>query len=106
MLVLYYYPENASLAPHFLLAETGADYALKLVDRSSDAQKLKEYLKLNQVGRIPALVHGDLVQFESHAICICICELDATSRFIRPLGDPARPKFFQWPAYRNNTLQV
>ena len=94
MLELYYYPDNASLAPHLLLAETGADYALKLVDRSSDAQKLKEYLKLNPVGRIPALVNGDLVQFESPAICIYICELDATLLYIPSLGGPVRPKFF------------
>tara|TARA_Y100001934_G_scaffold82520_1_gene102346 strand:- start:410 stop:679 length:270 start_codon:yes stop_codon:yes gene_type:complete len=69
-----------------LVAETGADYALRLVDRSSDVQKSKEYLKLNPAGRIPALVHGDHVQFESPAICIYVCELDATSRYIPPLG--------------------
>ena len=106
MLELYYYPDNASLAPHLLLAETGADYALKLVDRSSDAQKSKEYLKLNPVGRIPALVHGVLVQFKTPAICIYLYELDATSRHIPPLGDPARPKSFQWLPHLNNTLQV
>jgi len=39
MLELYYYPDNASLAPHFLLVETQVDYALKLVDRSSNARK-------------------------------------------------------------------
>tara|TARA_B100000676_G_scaffold295225_1_gene334195 strand:+ start:364 stop:789 length:426 start_codon:yes stop_codon:yes gene_type:complete len=76
------------------------------VDRSSDAQKSKEYLKLNPAGRIPAIVHGDLVQFESSAICIFICELDATSRFIPPLGEPARSMFIQWLAYRNKTLKV
>ena len=83
MLDLYYFPNNASLAPHLLLAETHAEYSLKLVDRGSNAQKSKEYLKLNPAGRIPTLVHGDLVLFESPAICIYICELDAGSRFIR-----------------------
>ena len=39
MLELYYDPENASLAIHLLLAETHADYALKLDDRSTNAQK-------------------------------------------------------------------
>ena len=70
MLELDYYPDNASLAPHLFLADSGADYVLKLVDRASNAQKSEEYLKLNPAGRIPALVHDDLDLFESPAICI------------------------------------
>ncbi len=106
MLQLHYFPDNASLAPHFLLVETDADYVLRLVDRSSNAQKSAEYLKLNPAGRIPTLVHDELVLFESPAICIYICELDAASRFMPPPGDPNRPLFFQWLAYLNNTLQA
>lgn len=106
MLDLYYFPNNASLAPHLLLAETRAEYSLKLVDRRSNAQKSKEYLKLNPAGRIPTLVHDDLVLFESPAICIYICELDAGSTFMPPAGHPDRPRFFQWLAYLNNTLQA
>lgn len=105
MLELHYYPDNASLAPHLLLAETHADYQLRLVDRDSNAQKSAEYLKLNPAGRIPTLVHDDLVVFESPAICIYICEMDPASRFIPPLGHANRPLFFQWLAYLNNTLQ-
>ena len=106
MLELYYYPDNASFAPHLLLAETHADYTVRLVDRNSNAQKSEEYLKLNPAGRIPTLVDGDLVLFESPAICIYICELDAGSKFIPPLGHPNRPLFFQWLTYLNNTLQA
>ena len=106
MLQLYYYPDNASLAPHLLLAETNVDYSLRLVDRTINAQKSKEYLKLNPSGRIPTLVHDDLVLFESPAICIYICELDPESLFIPPVGHPTRPLFFQWLTYLNNTLQA
>ncbi len=106
MLRLYYYPDNASLAPHFLLVETQAEYSLEIVDRKSNAQKSEEYLKLNPAGRIPTLVHGDLVLFESPAICIYVCELDPQSRFLPLVGHPGRPRFFQWLAYLNNTLQA
>lgn len=106
MLELYYFPNNASLAPHLLLAETNVDYSLKLVDRNSNAQKSKEYLKLNPAGRIPTLVHNELVLFESAAICIYICEFDASSEFIPAVGHPDRPVFFQWLTYLNSTLQA
>ena len=106
MLQLYYFRDNASLAPHLLLAETHIDYSLCLVDRNSNAQKSKEYLKLNPAGRIPTLVHNELVLFESPAICIYICELDPNSQFIPPAGRVNRPLFFQWLTYLNNTLQT
>ena len=85
MLELYYFPDNASLAPHLLLAEANLEYSLKLVDRKLNAQKSKEYLKLNPAGRIPTLVHNELILFESPAICIYICELDDHSQFIHRL---------------------
>lgn len=106
MLELYYFPDNASLAPHLLLAETQIEFSLRLVDRESDAQRSKEYLKLNPAGRIPTLVHDGLVVFESPAICIHICELDASSEFMPPIGQRNRPLFFQWLTYLNNTLQA
>lgn len=106
MLELYYFPDNASLAPHLLLAETNLEYSLKLVDRKSNAHKSKEYLRLNPAGRIPTLVHNELVLFESPAICIYICELDDKSRFIPQPGHSDRPLYFQWLTYLNNTLQA
>jgi glutathione S-transferase len=67
---LYYYPGNANLAPHMLLEELGVDYELVLVDRGNNSHKSPEYLKLNPTGRIPVLIDGDLVPFESAAICL------------------------------------
>lgn len=106
MLQLHYFPDNASLAPHFLLVETHAEYSLVLVDRNANTHKSEAYLKLNPAGRIPTLVHDNLVMFESAAICTYICELDPSSQFIPPPGHPDRPKSFQWLAFLNNTLQT
>jgi len=66
----------------------------------------KEYLTLNPSGRIPTLVHAELVLFEGSAICIYLCELDSESSFIPPAGHPGRPVFFQWLTYLSNTLQA
>ncbi len=106
MFQLFYYPDNASLAPHLLLAETQLEYTLRLVDRTSDAHKTDDYLQLNPAGRIPTLVHNDLVLFESPAICIYICEQAPEAQLMPPLGHPDRPLFFQWLTYLNNTLQA
>jgi glutathione S-transferase len=103
---LYYYPNNASLAPHFLLHHLKADYELLLVDKTSNAQKSEDYLRLNPVGRIPTLVVNEQPVFESPAICIHICELHPESDLMPSPGDPNRPLFYQWLAFLNNTLQA
>ncbi|MGF1757177.1 glutathione S-transferase family protein [Photobacterium sagamiensis] len=106
MYKLYYYPNNASLAPHFLLHEMKLDFELLLVDRKSNYQKSAEYLKLNPAGRIPTLIDGDSIIFESPAICIHICEQHPDKGLIPALGSKERPQFFQWLTYLNNTLQA
>ncbi|WP_057831274.1 glutathione S-transferase family protein [Colwellia sp. TT2012] len=106
MYKLYYYPNNASLAPHFLLHEMNLEYELQLVDRKSNTQKSTEYLKLNPAGRIPTLIDGSLVLFESPAICIHLCEQNPSKKLIPPVGSVDRAKFFQWLTFLNNTLQA
>ena len=74
MLALYYYPGNASLLPHMMLREIGVEFELRLVDRGQNAQKSAEYLKLNPSGRIPVLVDGDLVLFETAAVALYLAD--------------------------------
>ena len=102
---LYYYPNNASLAPHFLLQHVKADFELLLVDKKAQSHKKKDYLRLNPAGRIPTLIVDGQAVFESVAICIHICELHPDSGLMPALGDAKRPLFFQWLAFLNNTLQ-
>ncbi|MGO2403587.1 MAG: glutathione S-transferase family protein [Mesonia sp.] len=106
LFTLYYYPNNASLAPHFLLHYVKANYELVLVERESNSHKSADYLKLNPAGRIPTLVVDEQPIFESPAICIHICELYPVYDLIPAIGDSKRPLFFQWLAFLNNTLQA
>lgn len=103
---LYYYPLNASMAPHFILEHLNIEFELVLVDRKTKAQKSSEYLALNPAGRIPTLVHSEQVISESSAICIYLAEAHPESGLIPELGNPDRAKFFQWMMYLTNTVQA
>ncbi len=106
MYKLYYYPDNASLAPHLILNQLEVDYELVLVDRKSNAQQSAEYLKLNPNGKIPTLIDNDLVLFESAAICIYLCEKHPEQLLIPSAGSRQRAHFYQWLTYLTNTLQA
>jgi len=106
MYTLYYYPLNASMAPHFVLEEMGIDYKLQLVDRKSNAHKSDDYLSLNPTGRIPTLVDDGSAIFESAAICLHLCDSNPDKSLMPKVSDKNRPLFYQWLMYLNNTVQA
>jgi len=93
------------MAPHMVLEGMGG-YQLHLVDRKSNAHKSSEYLALNPMGRIPTLVDGELVLFESAAICLHLCDKNQQTKLIPPIGNSERALFYQWLIYLTNTLQA
>jgi len=94
------------MAPHFMLEALNVEFELIKVDRRSNAQKSPQYLALNPAGRIPTLVDGDLVLFESAAICIHLAEQHPDCGLIPAIGDKKRALFFQWMMYLTNTVQA
>ena len=106
MIQLYYYPGNASLTPHMLLEEIGTPFELLLVDRTNAAHKSPEYLKLNPNGQIPVLVEGDLVLYETAAICLYLADTYPQARLAPQMGTAERAHFYKWLVWSTNTLQA
>ena len=105
MLQLHYFPSNASITPHILLEEMGLPYELKLVDRANNAQKSPEYLKLNPNGLIPVLVDGDLVLYETAAICMHLTDAHPEKGLAPAVGTTERAQFYKWLMWLTNTFQ-
>ena len=106
MYKLYYSPGLASLAPHFVLNEIGADYELQLVDRSLGQHKSPEYLALNPNGRIPTFTDGAFVLFEAAAICLHLADKHPEANLISGPGSNSRARAYQWLTFLTNTLQA
>jgi len=106
MLQLHYYPSTASMAPHIVLQELGVSFELVLVDRTADAHKAPEYLRLNPNGLIPVLTDGDLVLYESAAICLYLCDMHPQAKLAPALGTVERAHFYKWLMWLTNTLQT
>jgi glutathione S-transferase len=106
MITLQYYPGNASFTPHVLLHEIGVPFELQLVDRAQGAHKLPAYLALNPNGQIPVLVDGDLVLYETAAICLHLVDTHAQACLAPPVGSAERAHFYKWLVWLTNTLQA
>lgn len=106
MMQLHHYPSTASMVPHILLEELGIPFELVLVDRMRDQQKSPDYLRLNPNGLIPVLVDGDLVLYETAAICLHLCDTHPQTPMAPALGTLARAHFYKWLMWLTNTLQA
>lgn len=105
MIQLHYFPSNASMTPHMVLEELGVPYELKLVDRKVNAQQSHAYLKLNPNGKIPVLVDGELVLYETAAICLHLADTHPQAGLAPALGTPQRAVFYKWLMWLSSTLQ-
>jgi glutathione S-transferase len=106
MIELHYYPSNASLAPHVVLHELGVPFNKVLVDRTVQAHKAPAYLALNPNGLIPVLRDGDLVLYESAAICLHLADRHPDARLAPPVGSDQRAQLYKWLMWMTNTLQA
>ncbi|WP_246337652.1 glutathione S-transferase family protein [Azospirillum oleiclasticum] len=105
MYTLHTMPSTAGMAPHILLREIGAEHELVFLERAKEEHKSAEYLALNPNGRVPTLVDGDLVVYESAAICLHLCDRHPQAGLAPAVGTQERARFYQWMAWLTNTIQ-
>jgi glutathione S-transferase len=93
------------MAPHILLQELGVPFEKILVDTSTGAHRSEAYRKLNPNGLIPTLVDGDLVLYETAAICLHLCDTHPQAGLAPALGTVERAHFYKWLVWLTNTMQ-
>lgn len=105
MYQLYGFIGSASLAPHMVLEELGLPYQFVRLDADKGEHKTEAYLKLNPNARVPTLVDGDFVLFESAAICLYLCDHHPNGHLVPALSHPARGQLYKWLMLLTNSLQ-
>lgn len=103
---LYYHPGSAPLIAHIVLEELGVPYERVLVDRAAGEHKGDAFLRLNPNGTFPVLVDGDLVLYETAAICLHLADTHPQARLAPPPGSPQRAHLYKWLAWLTNTVQA
>jgi glutathione S-transferase len=89
---------------HMFLEEGGAEYQLLRMDLLKGEQKRPEYLKLNPNGKVPTLVDGDFVLWESNAILLYLAEKFPAANLL-PTHPQDRARAFQWLLFEQTTFR-
>ncbi len=93
------------MAPHAVLREIGCRFELVRVDIARGENRAPSYLALNPNARVPTLVHGPRVMYESAAILLYLCENHPEAGLMPLPGEAGREQFLQWLFWFTNTLQ-
>jgi glutathione S-transferase len=101
---LYYSPGACSLAPHIVLEEQGAAYALELVSIAEGKTRTPEYLAINPKGRVPVLVteEGETLT-EVPAICWYLAQ-QASHPMLFPHSALAGARVLEWCNWLSGTV--
>jgi glutathione S-transferase len=95
-LTLYHAAPSRSSTTHWMLEEVGEPFDLHLLSLARGEHKSPEYLKINPMGKVPALRHGDVVITENSAICAYLADEFPARKLNIPVGDPRRGVYLKW----------
>ncbi|NEQ95874.1 MAG: glutathione S-transferase family protein [Cyanothece sp. SIO2G6] len=84
------------------LEEKSIPYEFILLDMQAGEQRKPDFLAINPIGKVPAIVDGEIICWESGAILLYLVEKYAPT----PLDFATRTTLAQWVMFANATLSV
>jgi glutathione S-transferase len=95
-LTLYHAAPSRSSIVRWMLEETGEPYDIHLLSLAKGEQMTPDFLAINPMGKVPALLHGDVVITEAAAICAYLADAFPKAGLSIPIGDPRRGVYLKW----------
>src|SRR5881227_352582 len=104
-IVFYSSPMCRGRMVPWMLEEVGAPYRFEVVNLERGEQKKPDYLAVNPMGKVPAIVHRGTVVTECGAICTYLADAFPAARLAPPLDSPARGTYYRWMFFAGSTQQ-
>jgi len=96
MITLYHAPGSCSLAVKAALALSGLEHEVKIVNAQDGEQFAPEFVKINPLSKVPALiVDGDIIT-EGAAILQYISEVAPAANLLPEVGTMNRAQALKW----------
>lgn len=104
-ITFYYNPMSRGRISHWMLEEVQANYEIKLLKWETSDQKSAEYLKINPMGKIPSIVHKNVVITENAAICAYLADIFPKANLAPSITDPQRGSYYRWLFFTASCLE-
>lgn len=104
-LVLYTHPMSRGRIARWMLEEVGQPYRAEILDYGT-TMKAPQYLAINPLGKVPAIVHGGTVVTECAAICAYLADAFPAVGLAPPAADRARAPYYRWMFFAAGPLEA
>ena len=101
----FHAPQSRSAGALVLLEELGADYELHVLNLKQGDQRKADYLKVNPMGKVPAVVHDGALVTEQGAVYAYLADLYPEAGLAPAIGDPLRGPYLRWLFYYGSSFE-
>ncbi len=104
-LIHYHAPQTRSSSILWLLEELGAKRETRLLNLKKAEHKEPWYLKINPMGKVPAITHGGVPVTESPAIAIYLADALPDAKLAPDATDTARGTYLRWLVFNASCVE-
>jgi glutathione S-transferase len=103
--IFYHSPKTRSSAALTLAHELGAVFELTILNMKIGEQRRSDYLAINPMGKVPAIVHNGAVVTEQVAVFLYLADLWPEAGLAPLPVDPMRGPYLRWMAMYGSSFE-
>ncbi|KAF0127510.1 MAG: glutathione S-transferase [Methylocystaceae bacterium] len=103
--ILFYAPRTRASSVLTLLEELDVPYELRLLNFQLGEQRKPEYLAVNPLGKVPAIVHNGALVTELGAIFIYLADAFPRKGLAPAIGDALRGPYLRWLVFYGSAFE-
>jgi glutathione S-transferase len=104
-ILFFHAPNSRSGGTRALLEELGASYRMHVLNLKTNDQRQPDYLAINPMGKVPAILHGSALITEQPAVFLFLADHFAGAGLAPPIGDPLRGPYLRWLVYYGSCFE-
>jgi len=102
---LFHAANSRSAGARALLEELGVPYDLHVLNLKKGEQRQPQYLAVNPMGKVPAIVHDGVLVTEQPAVYLYLADLYPQVGLAPAIGDPLRGPYLRWMVYYGSSFE-
>lgn len=102
---LFHAPKTRSTGALCLLEELGVEYDIHVLNMKAGEHKKAEYLAVNPLGKVPAILHDGALVTEQAAVYIYLADLYGDKGLAPRIGQPLRGPYLRWMVYYGSAFE-
>lgn len=103
--ILYHMPQTRGGTTLWMDEELGGVCEIKLINLRKGEGRTPAFLKINPMGKLPALQHKGAAVTEAAAICAYLADAFPEKRLAPAVNDPGRGVYYRWMFFAPSCIE-